>query len=377
LSRHIFIKSFEILTLALVGVVVLAGCDQQPVPPYNRLNGQLLLEACGAMAQGRHDEAQAVLQRLVDLEPGNSFAVDALRHEERRRHLEAANLMLATGDYHQLRLFLAKIEKEGASSPELLTLRSVADGLEALSAVCARRPWETSADVEKALEDLEPHGAALSDSSRFQEFRRQLQADLAVLRERELQAKIAAALTALDEAAFVEDRAVFEQAEAFCRNFPQAMFSKCWQELPTLTTAAALRKLAGSSAGMAVAESRTALAVAGVMAWERLAPPVQAELAKIMSQESESPSLCRRWIVARQTDNMADYEELLVWLRAKRPQLGPPPTLVARYVSKDLVSSQEQLAWCWQSPCPGVTELFSRLQQIRTKNNPNSTRNKR
>ena len=45
-------------------------------------------------------EAEAALQRLVDLEPGNSFAVDALRHEERRRHL-ATNLMLATGDYHQ------------------------------------------------------------------------------------------------------------------------------------------------------------------------------------------------------------------------------------------------------------------------------------
>ncbi|MGI6356053.1 MAG: hypothetical protein GX937_10530 [Lentisphaerae bacterium] len=376
MSRHIFIKSFEILTLALVGLAVLVGCEQQPVPPYNRLNGQLLLEACGAMAQGRHDEAEAALQRLVDLEPGNSFAVDALRHEERRRHLEATNLMLATGDYHQLRLFLARIEKEGASSPELLTLRSVADGLEALTAVCARRPWETSGDVEKALDDLEPHVAALADSSRFQEFHRQLQSDLAVLRERELQAKIDAALTALDEAAFVGVDTVFAQAEAFRRNFPQHMFSKCWQELPTLTTAAALRKLVGSGAGMATADSRTALAVAGVMVWERLAPPVQAELAKMMSRESKSLPLCRRWIVVRQMDTKAGYEDLLVRLRAERPQLGLPSALVARYVSKGLVSSQEQLAWCWQSPCPGVTELFSRLQQIRTKNNPNSTRKK-
>ena len=110
--------------------------------------------------------------------------------------------------------------------------------------------------------------------------------------------------------------------------------------------------------------------------WERLAPPVQAELAKMMSRESKSLPLCRRWIVVRQMDTKAGYEDLLVRLRAERPQLGLPSALVARYVSKGLVSSQEQLAWCWQSPCPGVTELFSRLQQIRTKNNPNSTRKK-
>ena len=117
------------MALVLVAFGGVAGCDRQPVPPYNRLSGQLLLDACEAMAQGRDDEAQTALQRLVDLEPGNSFAVDALRHEERRRHLATANLMLATGDYHQLRLFLARIEKEGGSSPELLSLRSVADGL--------------------------------------------------------------------------------------------------------------------------------------------------------------------------------------------------------------------------------------------------------
>jgi len=377
LSRHIFIKSLEIMALVLVAFGGVVGCDRQPVPPYNRLSGQLLLEACDAMAQGRHDESQAALQRLVDLEPGNSFAVDALRHEERRRHLDTANLMLASGDYHQLRLFLAKIEKEGASSPELLALRSVADGLEALTAVCARRPWETSADVEKALADLEPHVASLSDSSRFQEFRRQLQADLAVLRQRETLARLVAALTVLDEVAFVGAGAAFEQAEAFRRNFPEHVFSKYRQELPALTTAAALRKLAGGGDGLAAAASGTALAVAGVMVWERLAPPVRTELAKMMSRESESPSLCRRWIAARQADTASGYEELFAGLRAVRPQLGAPSALVARYVSQGLVSSQEQLAWCWQSPCPGVTELFSRLQQIRTKNNLNSTRNKR
>ena len=375
--RHIFIKSLEIMALVLVAFGGVAGCDRQPVPPYNRLSGQLLLDACEAMAQGRDDEAQTALQRLVDLEPGNSFAVDALRHEERRRHLATANLMLATGDYHQLRLFLARIEKEGGSSPELLSLRSVADGLEALTAVCARRPWETSADVEKALGDLEPYAATLSDSTRFQEFRRQLQTDLAVLRQRETDARIVAFLAVLDEAVFRGDRVSSEQAEAFGRNFPEHAFSKYRQVLPALTTAAAVRKLAESSEALASAGSRTALAVAGVLAWERLAPPVRAELARMMSLDSGSSSLCRRWIVARQTDSVSAYIQLFAELRASRPQLGAPPALVARYVAQGLVSSQELRAWCWQSPCPGVTELFSRLQQIRTKNNPNPTRNQR
>ena len=375
MPRHIFIKSLEIMALVLIALSSVVGCDRQPVPPYNNLGGRLLLEACQAMAEGRDDEALAALRQLVDLEPGNSFAVDALRHEERRRHLNTANMILASGDYHQLRLFLAGVEKDGDSSPELLSLRDVADGLEALAAVCARRPWESSADLEKALERLTPHADALADSSRFQNFYRQLQADLAVLRQRERDANIVAALMVLDEAVFAGDAHAAELSSAFVRNFPEHVFSKYRRQLPGLASADAVRRLRAGSGPSVMAGEALALSVAGVLVWEKLAPAVRAELARGQGQETSPGAWCRRWILARQQDTASEYEKLFAVLRSERPQVGLPPALVGRYVSRGLVTGQQLRAWCWLSPCPGLTELLSRLQQIRTQNIPNSTRN--
>jgi hypothetical protein len=131
---------------------------------------------------------------------GQSSSLIALLNERTEQYslYERAAELLAKGNYNALSAMIDDAEENGKATAYLLQLRGLPQAFQALALYCARRPYDTAEDLERALSVLEPFQESLSSSSRFMEFWRGEQDALVRLRASEGAARVSKQLHKLD-----------------------------------------------------------------------------------------------------------------------------------------------------------------------------------
>ncbi len=345
-SRFFFIFC---LCLALMGAV---GCRKQKAPDYNRGTSQAVADVCAALLAGDDNAAVLAIQKLQQDPESAGFAEITMHPVLRLQQLRALNNILLDGDYELLREWLKETEDCGEASVDLVAYSGHPDAMEALANYLKGMPYTTAEAMRDELDKLQAHLHILNTSTFFREFYLSQHQRLTELRQKAVQSTEARLLTALDKALFSGD--LVEEgklANALAAIHPKHSYLQLQQTLPNTSS------LPGPKG-----RELQPLLLAACRVWDALPAELKGQLAAM--RRSQSPiSLCDAWLPFRESGNQEDYLRLLAYCRKRPDNLLPPSQATKDYLRHYIMNSINYHAWCWQSPCAGVTEVLARLHQ--------------
>ena len=136
LSKQIFIVFLVSLAMA--------GCRDHTKPPeFDRTRAQLTSLSATLMREEQTDDAINCLTKLLESNPEDPYATAALRKQEIRQLVEAANGLLRKGHFNELDEHLSNVERQ-AIQARVAGLQKRTPALEALARFLPKNAMETS-----------------------------------------------------------------------------------------------------------------------------------------------------------------------------------------------------------------------------------------
>lgn len=345
--------------LAVAALFLTASCRKKtrPAPDYDsRQRTRQLISACEAIRNGQTTRALDTLQNMRTQYPDDRFPAIAYRQEQKRLLLEEANRLLAETSLNQLQDLIRNSERQGITSPEILAFTQVKDALDQLRLFVSRMPWTTSEALRDSLEQLRRHREILDQSPAFQQFFQAQLKTLDILQATEKRQAVINATQALDLAfiAGTPERQTNALLRTLNSRYPENFLARA---LNPNTAVASL-----TQAAQITPEARHATEIAVARRFPTLSP--QDRTAALQFLASAPPqTLSGAWLALqnRLQPNAANH---FLDLLAHHPSCLPSQAVVREFMEKNLLSQTHYNAWCWRSPCPGATELITRIKQV-------------
>ncbi len=339
-----------------------AGCRRESAPDYDALETQLIVEAVDAMAEGEPGQALNSLRRLDDVRPGEPFVRLALDREEERAAAAVLNRKLAGGDLTGLREAVRRGADEHGDFRVWTTANEVLDALEALRAYRARQPFADVDAARQALTGLRQYEDILGRSATFKRF---LADELARLEEM----KEERALSDLDQALRRLDRAIVTEGADVSDILLEIAEHEKGDDLSLLYSAIVTGDLQTFRLVLGRAEdgSPTGAMTVELMAWlhrDTLDSRMRGDIEGWLGRHPKARSRCGLLLRAAEAFRKRD-PGAVAFLRQACRGLRPGPRTVSSLLEQIVLPREQFQAWCWTSPCPGVSEFLTRLEQLR------------
>jgi hypothetical protein len=353
---------------ALLLTATLLSCKRPAAEQYPEKTSLALSEASRMLLHSDIRGARTLLQEHNRFQ--GTLLLELLTSAEQEQELlHQANQCLQQNQYHTLNELLSQAEKNGQTTPELLRYRSIPQALQALQLFCQRMPWESSEDLQNALDWLQPYAPALEKSPAFQRFWSQQQNLLAPLRQRELQRRCAQISNEMDIALRQGQTpaawAAGARLQALNPQHPLFLFL----DWPGKTLHAQLPLLPPSSP-----ELQEGCELAFALCWEQLPAAQQKRLLSALAAlPPESFRTISGLTLLARHHNRPEWLALTFqrWQAQASPN-EPLPLFFRDYVLSLLPRPKQAAASCRQYTCPGFTDFFTAfnvlLSPINTQN---------
>ena len=340
----------------LLGV---SGCNDTDAPGYDDLRSQLLREACDELRDGKTEDAIKALERLAEVAPGDPFAASALARLEEYRTVVTLNDAIAAGDLPGAQELLAGAT--GESWRAAAAAAAPLEALEALQTYLDNRPFSRAVTWQAALTALVPYVDVLQKTPAGAAFLAAERRALEALQQREKGIVVDAILGALDRAAVSGSPTVEALLAHLSVAAPDHPVLHVWTQVLNGSGMAdpEIREYTGSDA------MRRSLEIGMCLAWNEIKTETWASLTPALQQ-------CQAASLAGQLLRTAIYAESHQWseamqsLRSLAASATPHEKHLARLLRAHVLPPTQVQAWCWQTPCPGVPELLSRIAQLQT-----------
>jgi hypothetical protein len=344
----------------LAAWLVVSGCGRQEPPAADTLHSQLLREACDALQAGDLTRAQRAVKRLADVSPGDTFAGAAKERIEHHAALAQINDAIRHGDVKAAARALR--EPTGSAFYAEAEAGPAVDALAAFKAYLGKRPFATVEAAETALRALNPHRPLLDPSPAFLAFMAQETAAIAALRAREEETVVEWLATELDAAAVSGAPLTAERLAHLAALRPQHPLVQAWaaawvSDIRTLNQLSALTGQDGAS--------RRAFEVGICLAWPRLSAAAWRAVADPLAL-GQPASLSGQLLQAAAAATVGRYDAAVRNLHALGAQTTIDPQHITRLLSLYVLAPRQAEAWCWRTPCPGVTDVLGCIVQLRT-----------
>ncbi|MBP5638232.1 MAG: hypothetical protein J6X55_02045 [Victivallales bacterium] len=357
MKQRIFIIFF-----LLCAVFFFAACrkKQQSAPEYDSRRSELLFASCEAMQEQDSGKTYEALKQMAEEFPTDKFATVAFRQEQKRQLIEKANSLLNDTSLNQLEQMLREIEVRGRVSPELLEYSQIKNALDQLRIFVSRMPWTSAESLRQNLRNLDVYEPILSQSQTFLSFRKQQDEILANLQKNEAHAAVMNTAATL-EIALISGTGITKAHDA-CRKLAAAQPGNFLTRALAMKTAKDAKKLC-EGVGRTSDDMKVCLEIAALDKWESLDKPTQNQiLAFIGKNAPKSPS--GHWLATKNKLTASAPMDFMAALSRDYPGCIPSQTIVREFMENNILSKAHYNAWCWRSPCPGVTELLARLKQV-------------
>lgn len=350
------------MLLALfLGSCLVSGCRRETVPDFDSLETQLFVEAMDTLAQAGPEKALNAFRRFDDVKPGEEFVKSAIDSLETELIVRKVNRQLAEGRLADLQCEVRRTLRQNANFSAWSAIAQVTAALDSLAGYLHGGPYATADLQERALLQLGPQLPILTQSSTFRDFIQEQRRKLADLRSLEALSALGRQLSGLDEAVVTgaSDMAASltalgaSDAGKFVVPLEKALKASDGHALD-----AALDLAPGSN------EATMALEILGWLHRTEVDPAMGAHLRKYLDQGapvSRCGHLLKAWACLSE-DRIGTAVPLL---REAWRGLQPDPATVAEFIEKSVLPPDQFYAWCWASPCPGLSEYLVRLEQLR------------
>ena len=340
--------------------LALAGCGRQAPPAADTLHSQLLRDACDALLAGDAARSRRTLGKLGDVNSGDAFATAAVERIEHHAALAQINDAVRQGRIEEASRYVREATGPAFTAASQAGPRVAA--LVALNQYLDKRPFASANAAETALRALNPHRPLLDPSPAFLAFIQEETAALTVLRQREEDTVVEWLASELDAAAVSGAPLAAERLAHLAALRPQHPLVRTWAAA-WVSDVQALNQLSALT-GKDPA-SRRAFEAGVCLAWPRLSAAAWGAVADPLALGLPA-GLSGQLLQAATAAAAGRYDTAVRNLHALAAQTTIDPQHVARLLSLYVLSPQQAEAWCWRTPCPGVTDVLGCIVQLRT-----------
>lgn len=339
-----------------------AGCRRTPAPPeYNHLRVQLISGLLEAMADGDHETASAMLQRLRPLSDQLEL-IDSLAQGVRNRMtLERIDAALERGAINDgIELADAAVAAHGRTR-ELVRRQTLLAGLSALQAYLDGGPYPDADAAERAFQAVLRNAEAFADVERFEQWRRQEAVRLAERRRQERLALVRELMHQADPliaAGNARAEVLMAEMSSILPEHPiAALRSRVLAAPETLNDLIA-------ALDPAPREIARSLELFGLWYWNQLPEDVvkylQRELPAVAPQTLSGIKLRSR-LAARD----GDHAQALKMARQYLAESSVPDVrFVGETAQDNILPARQFRAHVWRVPFPSVSNILNRLVQM-------------
>lgn len=352
--KYFFTITAQISILLLL--LFLNACTDKKAEDYNEKQSDFIEQLQINLQAGEYSQAISILKE-------NDYLADPMliqilqNYKKEIELLNKADSLLQNGHFNELNSLVESAEKQGEASPELLQYRAVPQALQALQLFCSRKPWEKAEDLQSAINWLKPYLNMLQKAQTFNEFwlaELQLRDELLIKETKNLEYKMLKEIDLLiSEKKIVQawiktrslqqqvpDNEIFNLVNPINENSEKALFT-------------ALKQKQSSS---------LALEIALMLVYNKLQTAEKNNVNNFLTNLTD----CQSYSALLQKAELLDDPDLYLqafqkWLTLENKNL---PDFLLKIISKDFFTAEQQSARCWLSPCPNLTDIFTRINQI-------------
>lgn len=340
--------------------LALVGCGRQEPPALDTLQSQLLRDSCEALLAGDPERSRQALKRLADTPGGNALATAALERVEHHAALVEINRLLCEGRIEAASRLVR--EATGPAFRAATQAAPVIGALSALQAYLGQRPFATSEAAESAVRTLNPHRPVLDQSPAFTAFLQSEAAGFVALRQREEDEVVDWLVGELDAAAVSGPAGAASRLAHLTALRPNHMLVKAWAAA-SVSDIRALDELGRLATRDAAA--RLGLEAGVCLAWQPMTEAAWRELIPVFIT-GQPAGLSGQLLQAAANAELGDYRGAVQGLHALAGVTAIDERHVSRLLGRYVLAPRQAQAWCWRTPCPGVSDILACIAQLRT-----------